>query len=109
MREREGNPVTIETTDAATRPPRAGRPAPGERPVRGERLVGSARCADRTPQRRPHQSDVESEQNHVPIAHFVVFSFQAQFACFARFREGTGRDEVVVVNGFRGDKTAFKV
>ena len=35
--------MTIETTDAATRHPRAGRPAPGERPVRGERPARDVR------------------------------------------------------------------
>ena len=54
-------------------------------------------------------SDVESEQNHVAIENFVAFSLQAQFACFACFRERTGCDQIVVVDGFGCDKPALKI
>ena len=46
-------------------------------------------------------SHVEAEENHVAIAHDVIFSFHPKLARFASFREGTERDEIVVVNCFR--------
>src|SRR5439155_23379281 len=60
-------------------------------------------------QAQEQELDVEPEQNHVAVADFVLFSFKPQFACFAGFRERTGRDQIVAVNGFRRDKTAFEI
>ena len=71
--------------------------------------VAASLIGARTGRRRELVSDVESEQNHVAIAHFVLFSFQTQFACFACFRERTGCDQIVVMNGFRCDKPALKI
>ena len=57
----------------------------------------------------PYYSDIESKQNHVAVADFVILAFEPQFPCFAGFRERTRRDQFVAVNGFRRDKTALKI
>src|SRR5204862_6917488 len=60
-------------------------------------------------QSRLYNSDVQSKENHVAIAYFVIISLQPQFASFACFRERTSCDQIVVMDRFRCDKPALKI
>src|SRR5438477_2863954 len=59
----------------------------------------------------PHtlKLDIEAERNHVAVAHGIIFAFNPQLAGFARLGEGTVRDQIVVMNCFRGDEAALKI
>ena len=54
-------------------------------------------------------SDVETKLDHVAVLHDVILSFDSQFAGFARLGEGAERDEIVEVDGFRGDEAALEI
>lgn len=56
---------------------------------------------------RHYSSHVEAKQDHVAIAHDILFSFNTKLARFARFREGTERNEIVMLNRVRRDEAAL--
>src|SRR5689334_19891454 len=54
-------------------------------------------------------SHVKPKQHDVAVAHFVFLAFDPQFASLARFGERTKRDQIVVMNHFRSNETAFEI
>src|SRR6266699_2052083 len=65
--------------------------------------------APRRPEVDVYSLHIEAEENYVAIPHDVVFSFKAQLARFASFRQRTERDEIVIMNCFRRDKTTLEI
>src|SRR3954451_7195092 len=53
--------------------------------------------------------DVEAELDHVAVLDDVVFAFDPQLACLARFRRGPECDQIVIVNDLGGDEAALEI
>src|SRR6266446_289293 len=58
---------------------------------------------------RSPESDVEAKEDHVAIAHDILFSFNTKLACFTRFRKGTERNQIVVLNRVRRDEATLEI
>ena len=54
-------------------------------------------------------SDIETEFDHIAIAHHVLVALEAQFAALARLGHGTEGDEIVIMDSLRRDEPALEV